>query len=248
MNRGFSLDRDILTLGGCWELQIGVNGYERFDGNSLVTQAAAGRYFEILHIPSFASCDSMNSARIMVRLLEDGYECWLQISEILGKAFLKDSWKSNLLSKAQIKDRIPTILEWLKKMSIIPNQYLWGGTIGPNFDCSGLVQSAFASEGIWLPRDAWQQEKFCTKVDFTLEKLQLLSPGDLIFFGTSDECDHVAIYLGDAKYCHSSGFSNGSNGIGINTFNEVDSISSYYQSRIRTAGRVECCHDGSKLI
>ena len=34
-----------------------------------------------------------------------------------------------------------------------PNQYLWGGTLGPDYDCSGLVQAAYASVGLWLPRD-----------------------------------------------------------------------------------------------
>ena len=34
-----------------------------------------------------------------------------------------------------------------------PNQYLWGGTLGPDYDCSGLVQAAYASAGLWLPRD-----------------------------------------------------------------------------------------------
>ena len=26
-----------------------------------------------------------------------------------------------------------------------PNRYLWGGSLGPDFDCSGLVQTAYAS-------------------------------------------------------------------------------------------------------
>ena len=248
MNRESSLNVDMLILGSCWELKVGVNGYEGLHGNSLVTQASAGRHFEVLDISGLKNLSSSETSRIMVRFLEDGYQCWISIYSILGKAVLKDYWKPNFLSCNQIKDRIPNVLQWLKKVSLVPNQYLWGGTIGPNFDCSGLVQTAFASQGIWLPRDAYQQEKFCVKLDFSLNNLQLLCPGDLIFFGTQKKCDHVAIYLGEGCYCHSSGPSNGSNGIGVNAFNQVDSISYYYQSRVRNAGRVEHCHDGSKLI
>ena len=244
MNRILLLEMDKLILGSCWELQVGVNGYEKFHGNQLVTQAAAGRHFQILQRPIMQN----GSSRIMVRLLEDGYECCLSISEILGNACLKDSWKPNLLTSDQISDRIPMVLEWLKKISMIPNQYLWGGTIGPNFDCSGLVQTAFASEGIWLPRDAYQQEQFCVEVEFSLENFQFLCPGDLIFFGTNARCNHVAIYTGNGEYCHSSGSSNGLNGIGINALNAIDPISSYYQSLIRSAGRIERCHDGSTII
>ncbi|CAI7821023.1 unnamed protein product, partial [Closterium sp. NIES-54] len=44
------------------------------------------------------------------------------------------------------------------------DRYLWGGTTGPHFDCSGLVQRAYASAGVWVPRDAFQQEAFCQPV------------------------------------------------------------------------------------
>ena len=60
------------------------------------------------------------------------------------------------------------------------NYYLWGGTVRPNYDCSGLMQAAFASVGIWLPRDAYQQEGFTQAIT-----IGELATGDLVFFGTS---------------------------------------------------------------
>lgn len=248
MQRGASLKMNMLLEGSCWELQVGVNGYEGPLGNSLVTQAAVGRNFEIINISTLERSGPKNSSRIMVRLLEDGYECWLETSAIVGKAYMRDFWQPNILSSNYIKSRIPKVLKWLERASSFPNKYLWGGTIGPNFDCSGLVQAAFSSEGIWLPRDAYQQEKFCTKITCSLNDFRTLFPGDLIFFGTQEICNHVAIYLGKGFYCHSSGLSNGSNGIGINALNEEDPIADYYKNLFRSAGRVEHCYDGTKLI
>jgi cell wall-associated NlpC family hydrolase len=59
-----------------------------------------------------------------------------------------------------------------------PNEYLWGGTVAPNYDCSGLMQAAFGSVGIQLPRDSYQQEAFTEPV--AMDDLQR---GDLLFFG-----------------------------------------------------------------
>jgi gamma-D-glutamyl-L-lysine dipeptidyl-peptidase len=73
--------------------------------------------------------------------------------------------------------------------------YLWGGTSGFGYDCSGLVYSVFARYGILLPRDAADQERATKSVP-----LAKVRPGDLLFFagprGTG-EVEHVSIYAGD---------------------------------------------------
>ncbi len=72
--------------------------------------------------------------------------------------------------------------------------YLWGGT-GPLFDCSGLVQAAWARAGISLPRTTYDQWNAGTHV--TQDQLQ---PGDLVFFDAS--LGHVGMYLGGGKFIH----------------------------------------------
>lgn len=73
--------------------------------------------------------------------------------------------------------------------------YLWGGTSGFGYDCSGLVYSVFARFGILLPRNAADQARATVPVP-----LDQARPGDLLFFagahGTG-KVGHVAIYAGD---------------------------------------------------
>lgn len=62
-------------------------------------------------------------------------------------------------------------------------------TVG--FDCSGLVQYAYAQAGIKMPRVSYGQLKQGSRT-----AIQNLSPGDLVGFGSGG---HIAIYLGNGK-------------------------------------------------
>tara|TARA_Y100001968_G_C19432674_1_gene757918 strand:- start:1935 stop:2681 length:747 start_codon:yes stop_codon:yes gene_type:complete len=247
MKSGDLLSRENMILGSSWHVTASFNGYEGFTGKNIVTQIRVGRNFQVIDFSKASNNYPLNSARLKVRLLEDGYECWLSSDEVLGNASKLDCWKPTIFNRNDIEERLPKILDWLHDASKLPNKYLWGGTIGPNFDCSGLVQTAFSSQGIWLPRDAYQQEDFCQKVDIDLKSYELICPGDLLFFGIGKRADHVGIYISHGRYIHSSGISHGLNGIGISSIYENESISSYYRSKFRSIGRVVRSHDGTKL-
>jgi cell wall-associated NlpC family hydrolase len=75
--------------------------------------------------------------------------------------------------------------------------YQWGGeTPGVAFDCSGLVQAAYAAAGITLPRVAQDQYNAGPPVP----PGEALQPGDLVFFGTSPaDITHVGIVLGNGE-------------------------------------------------
>ncbi len=135
---------------------------------------------------------------------------------------------------SEIQGRLPQVIEFTYRAKSHPNSYLWGGTVAPNYDCSGLMQAAFAEEGIWLPRDAYQQDNFTQKV-----ALEAVSPGDLVFFGTEIKIDHVGLYLGEDQYIHSSGKSKGRNGIAIDLLQDTgDTIGRSIYQRLRGFGRV----------
>ena len=86
--------------------------------------------------------------------------------------------------------------------------YLWGGSSSKAVDCSGFVQSVFFMNGIILARDASLQEQHGIAIDFS-DGFSDLRRGDLLFFGSNDSegshVSHVAIYMGDNEYIHSSG-------------------------------------------
>jgi peptidoglycan DL-endopeptidase CwlO len=74
--------------------------------------------------------------------------------------------------------------------------YVWGAAGPSAFDCSGLVQWAFAQAGIRMPRVAADQARAGLAVP-----VSELEPGDLLFYHTDptapDYISHVAIYIGN---------------------------------------------------
>ena len=152
------------VVGSLWKLRKNIDGFKNEFSEELATQVKIERSFQLL---DYWKIDFQNTKiidRVKVRLLEDDYICWFKFSELVHNASKIDSWNSEVISEEKIVTKIPEILSWAKAQKEIRNKYLWGGTIGPDFDCSGLVQSSFASSGIWIPRDAYQQEKFCKNV------------------------------------------------------------------------------------
>ncbi len=76
--------------------------------------------------------------------------------------------------------------------------YIWGGNGPTGYDCSGLVQQAYARAGISLPRVASDQYGATTKISSSS-----LRRGDLLFWssnGRQSGVHHVAVYLGGGRY------------------------------------------------
>ncbi|PSN12543.1 glycoside hydrolase [filamentous cyanobacterium CCT1] len=204
-----------------------LNLYKTADLEGLVTQAAAGRHLRI--DPTQPSATAW-----AVTLCEDDYPGWISAVDRSTLTPANRPYQPPNLDRAAIAPRLPEVIAFTRRAMATPNTYLWGGTIGPNFDCSGLMQAAFASVDIRLPRDSYQQEAFTQPIGW-----DELAPGDLIFFGTPERTKHVALYLGAGQYIHSSGIDQGRNGIGIDSLIDLsDPVSAAYYSQRRRAGRV----------
>lgn len=196
----------------------------------LVTQAAAGRPLRLRVVPPTEA----SAQALPVQLCDDDYPGWIGLRQMNALTPAPSPYRAVSLDRAAIVDRLPQVIAFAEAAMAQSNVYLWGGTVGPNFDCSGLMQTAFASAGIRLPRDSYQQEAFTQPIGW-----DELEPGDLIFFGTPERTTHVALYLGEGRYIHSSGKDQGRNGIGIDSLTDLsDPISQTYHHQRRRAGRV----------
>jgi cell wall-associated NlpC family hydrolase len=77
--------------------------------------------------------------------------------------------------------------------------YLWAGTAGFGYDCSGLTHAVHHALGTTIPRDAGPQgargERVVTR--------EALRPGDLVFFRDgSGRIHHVGLYVGEGRMIH----------------------------------------------
>jgi cell wall-associated NlpC family hydrolase len=223
-----------------------LNLYDSPQCDRLSTQSAPGRYLR------FEADNSPEQASFRVCLLEDAYPGWLAVQDLAALYPIATSLPSHTetslpnISRLEVAARLPQILAFAHAAMAEPNEYLWGGTVAPHYDCSGLMQAAFGFQNIWLPRDAYQQEAFLEALPVTPTHLadrdySALCSGDLVFFGTPQKATHVGLYLGDGHYLHSSGKDGGRNGIGIDVLSDasdVPAVSLRYYAQFRGAGRV----------
>lgn len=104
-------------------------------------------------------------------------------------------------------------------------RYRDGGLDREGVDCSGFVQMTFRQQlGIRLPRTTSQLAAL--GVDVSRDELSM---GDLVFFRTGDDKQHVGIYLENGLFLHAST----SKGVTISRL-----VNSYWRSRFWRASRV----------
>jgi hypothetical protein len=124
-----------------------------------------------------------------------------------------------LMMVGRAADVVQTALE------VLGSPYQWGGTAENGFDCSGLVQYAYARHGIRLPRTSRAQSESGTPVPVDLDSLQA---GDILAFAAQrgGAVTHVGMYVGDGKFIHSS-----SRGVKLSRLDTRDPDGAYWIPR-----------------
>jgi cell wall-associated NlpC family hydrolase len=82
--------------------------------------------------------------------------------------------------------------------------YRYGGQGDGGFDCSGLIQYAYAQHGITVPRVSTDQAQVGDEIGRALE---LLEPGDILTFSSNaggTRVSHVGLYVGGGRFIHSA--------------------------------------------
>lgn len=105
-------------------------------------------------------------------------------------------------ASADVADRLSGVVA--AATAAMGTPYVWGGTGGSDggFDCSGLIQYAYGTQGIPLPRVSRDQAKLGRKID---KKLADLLPGDILTFSTrGGPVTHVGLYVGGGQFIHSA--------------------------------------------
>jgi gamma-D-glutamyl-L-lysine dipeptidyl-peptidase len=84
--------------------------------------------------------------------------------------------------------------------------YLWAGTSGYGFDCSGFTYTVHRANGITIPRDTISREELIQPIyGRPIRAYKNLQPGDLAYFAYQNGTGmvhHVGMYIGDGKMIH----------------------------------------------
>ncbi|MET9473246.1 C40 family peptidase [Streptomyces sp. NPDC002917] len=103
------------------------------------------------------------------------------------------SGSTSVASSSSATGSAASVISFVKAQ--VGDAYVSGGT-GPNsWDCSGLVQAAFRSVGVDLPRVSQAQSTAGTQVS-----LSNLQPGDILYWGGAGSAYHVGVYVGGGQF------------------------------------------------
>lgn len=205
-------------------------------GGGFATQSArtwwgswsAGAGFQVLPFPvlSFA-------AEARWRELTPGARSGVEVSFRLGAVFGKGSSPPPPLATAGRFGTAATLADSVIQTAAaeMGTAYRLGGTTSEGFDCSGLIQYAYAQHGITLPRTSAEQARAGSPVD---RRLEALRAGDILTFSNSGgPVTHVGLYVGDGRFVHSA-----SRGVQLSALSPDDPYGKWWWARWVGARRV----------
>ena len=169
-----------------------VNINKSHDSEEVLMTAKAGSSYEVL--------EDMGDGWVRVRVSDT--EGYLPVS---GNASVEEADDQEI---AQIQQEALESSNTYKRQQVVDyalqfvgGKYKYGGS-NPitGTDCSGFTRFVLQNAGgITMNRSSGGQAK--QGVAITADQLQ---PGDLIFYGSAKNINHVAMYIGDGKIVHAS--------------------------------------------
>ncbi|QPQ31439.1 C40 family peptidase [Lysinibacillus sp. JNUCC 51] len=179
------------------------------NANHFINQSFA----DVLQQPRIQSTKMMTLVKgsIIWSVSIDGLDPeWAAVQLVAGeigyvrRKWLQDKIPENSLTEQQLRENVVQTA-----LSYLATPYRWGGKSPLGIDCSGLCSMAYMLNGVYIYRDANIVEGFPIK-EISIEHIQ---KGDLLYFP-----GHIALYIGDNLYVHSS---LGGNEVNINSLNDL---------------------------
>jgi cell wall-associated NlpC family hydrolase len=110
--------------------------------------------------------------------------------------------------------------------------YRWGGSAADGYDCSGLIQYAYAAHGVSVPRTSLEQAGAGRELG---RDLSGLLPGDILTFSSDPGggVSHVGLYVGNRRFIHSA-----QSGVQISVLSDDDPVGKWWWKRWVGARRI----------
>ena len=192
------------------------------EGGLMVTN---GEFVDLMSIPKIQGVRIMSVPRgALIKVIEfesmepgwplvelfDGQRGFMRNQYLRPKEYSQSGlWTGELPQKEIVDEREFRKAVVENAMQYLGTQYRWGGRTSLGVDCSGLASESYLLSGIIIFRDAKIQPGFPVR---EIPKEEML-PGDLMYFP-----GHIAMYIGDGRYIHSTG-KIGNSGVVINSLN-----------------------------
>ncbi|WP_052423428.1 C40 family peptidase [Nonomuraea candida] len=198
---GLSLHRRV-SVGGAGQLRVGAYATTGFGAVDAVVSRDVGRALGLPRdnalIVSAPKADSEELRRKILRRLPKGTQAVL-VNPVLPEPRQEVPQQNWPVGSFMTGDQLTVALR--AAVSKLGRPYVWGAEGPDTFDCSGLVQWAYAKAGVRMPRVTHQQWVTGPQVPYAQAQ-----PGDLLFWRNDPTnpgyISHVAIYWGDGKMLH----------------------------------------------